>query len=150
MAPFGHLIPELNTEGRQVGTEIHGYVEINTEPDKGFDDNWCDIVNIGVLGERNYDLFGSLFGIRVSESCEPIAGNRGIPKNTSDKELSNHSESLIGHTWVLWSELEEFFPKFEIHPELKGWIFIFQSMAGLASIYGSESVRLVVYFDNYG
>ncbi|MDF1780154.1 MAG: hypothetical protein P1U67_02545, partial [Alcanivoracaceae bacterium] len=59
-------------------------------------------------------------------------------------------ESIVCHSWVSWEELKVFLPNIEIHRELSGWPFIFSSMENLAEEYGSQNVRLVVAFDNYG
>ncbi|WP_428242711.1 hypothetical protein [Gynuella sp.] len=109
------------------------------------------MVKIGVITERNYEIFGKLFGVRTEKSVKPLAAKRGIPANTSNRdELDENKESIVFHSWVDWEELKGFLPNINICPELSGWSFIFSSMERLAEEYGNKNVRLIVAFDNYG
>ncbi len=61
-----------------MGSDIHGFLEVNTNG------NWKIVENIP--DNRNYDIFGLLFGVRNYVNAEPIADRRGIPKYYSEDE----------------------------------------------------------------
>ncbi len=135
-----------------MGTDVQGYVEINTI-NISEEDIWFNIIDIEIIAERNYEVFGKIFGIRTSKEGNPLAPSRGIPPNTSNKEkiLDKKHNTVVYQSWVNWSELSEFLSNNSFKEELlHGWQFIFSSMAELAKQYGSENIRLVVAFDNYG
>jgi len=133
-----------------MGTDVHGYVEVNTILHSN-ENIWFVIVDIGVLAERNYEVFGQLFGIRAQPGWTVLAPGRGMPKDTNKHQnIIFEHEDIVGHTWASWSELDEYLKTFQLHPECLGWKFVFSSMRSLAEIYGSENVRIVVSFDSYG
>lgn len=91
-----------------MGCDIHGLVEVNwygRYEDNYEDDeaptSWkCAIDNIGFWVGRSYDTFGLLFGVRNYASFDPIAPQRGIPEETSER-LENRldyyrEDGLIG------------------------------------------------------
>ena len=133
-----------------MGTDVHGYIEINTikESDEDF---WCEIIDVSIIAERDYQIFGKLFGVRATEDTEIIAKSRGIPLGTANREsLVEYEESMVCHSWVNWYEIEGLLPKVIVREISWGWSFIFSSMASLSEKYGGNNVRLVVVFDNYG
>jgi len=135
-----------------MGTDVQGYVEINTIKNSE-EDIWFDIINIEIIAERNYEVFGKLFGVRASKEVIPLAPSRGIPDKTSDKEriLDEKYKTIVYQSWVNWNELSKFLSNHNFEEKLYfGWHFIFTSMSELAKEYGGENVRLVVAFDNYG
>jgi hypothetical protein len=86
-----------------MGVEIDGWIEIKEY------DSWHAAVDIGILGHRNYTIFGALFGVRC-DLFPAIAPDRGIPADASATINQSLSESIgedgkHGHTWVLWSEI---------------------------------------------
>lgn len=135
-----------------MGTNIQGYVEINTIQNSD-EDIWFDIVNIDIIAERNYEIFGQLFGVRASKDIKSLAPSRGIPPRTSDKEVISDKNytSVVDQSWVDWSELSEYLITNNFkNKHYFGWRFIFSSMKKLAKEYGDKNVRLVVAFDNNG
>ena len=126
-----------------MGTDVHGYVEINGVELSGYS-NWCKIVDIGLIVERNYDIFGLLFGVRAEPEVNGIAKKRGIPDGTS-KPQDHNNKDLHGQTWIDWEEIVDVYPDL---PKLRGWNLIFSIMEILFEQYGKKSTRLVVSFDN--
>ena len=126
-----------------MGTDVHGYVEINGVDLSGYS-NWSKIVDIGFIVERNYDIFGMLFGVRAEPEVNGIAKNRGIPDETS-KPQDHNNKDLHGQTWIDWEEIVEVYNEL---PRLRGWNIIFSAMEILFEKYGKNSTRLVVSFDN--
>lgn len=144
-----------------VGTDIIGWVEVQT-PELGL---WFGIVKVRWLVDRNYPLYGCLFGHRERCECEPLAPHRGIHESMSDEVRGDLDRVTPGATWVMWSELEGIVPSDEEgssvgvteHCGLRqaisasitpGWITLFQFMRILAGRYGADHVRLVVWFDS--
>lgn len=88
-----------------MGCDIHGWVEINPYKD---DPWWSPCIEINSILGRNYDMFGLLFGVRNYATFNPIAENRGIPKNASSivkndiKEwgIDAHSASYLTFTEI--------------------------------------------------
>ncbi|RYE29091.1 MAG: hypothetical protein EOP48_32885 [Sphingobacteriales bacterium] len=133
-----------------MGTNIVGYIEINSIKESG-EDIWFEITKIDVVAERNYKIFGNLFGIRLETGVNALAASRGVPRGTSNSNtLSCKSDTFVGHTWANWRELKLAKNLIYSYPESSGWGFIFDSMEMLSKKYGEENVRLVVAFDNYG
>jgi hypothetical protein len=133
-----------------MGTDINGYVEVNTVQVSD-EDCWFAVIDIDILVERNYDLFGKLFGVRAQSGFQPLAATKGIPVDTSNTSIfDGHGNSVVCHTWVDWGELSAFMPNLNVDSALYGWLFIFNSMESLAKKYGNDNVRLVVAFDNFG
>jgi hypothetical protein len=132
-----------------MGTDVKGYVEISTII-LSDEDYWFEVLKINIIAERNYGVFGRLFGVRAKEGVVPIAPNRGVPDSTSNpEEVYVDVESVVCHTWLTWDEIE-YIVSPENLGELPGWSLIFTTMNSLSKIYGSQNVRLVVAFDNYG
>ena len=144
-----------------MGTDIIGWVEVQT-PELGL---WFGIVKVRWLVDRNYPLFGCLFG--HSERCdvEPLAPHRGIPESMSNEVRGDLDRVTPGATWVTWSELAGVVLSDEVgaqvgeteHASLRqaigeaitpGWVTLFRFMRMLAERYGSDHVRLVVWFDS--
>ncbi|MGH7868712.1 MAG: hypothetical protein ACREP9_14050 [Candidatus Dormibacteraceae bacterium] len=144
-----------------MGTDIMGWAEVQT-PELG---RWFGVVYVRSLVERNYSLFGCLFGYRQQCDAEPLAPNRGIPDSMS-REVRRDLERVIpGATWVSWSELADVVTSGTSsdrdgqseHEALRqtigesmtpGWNTLFQFMRILAERYGPDQVRLVVWFDS--
>lgn len=126
-----------------MGTGVHGYVEINGVKLTG-ENNWSKIVEIGLIVERNYDIFGQLFGVRAEPEISGIAKNRGIPGGTSKPQVHDN-KGLHGQTWIDWEEVVDVYHEL---PKLRGWTIIFSAMEILFEQFGKHSTRLVVSFDN--
>lgn len=98
-----------------MGTDIYGAIEI-----EHFDHWYAQNRLLGLVG-RSYDSFSTLFGVREFVPFEPVAADRGLPDDLSDRveervdEYRNHrsGENLIGTasfhspTWVTYDELLE-------------------------------------------
>jgi len=133
-----------------MGSNIVGYIEINSVKESD-EDIWFEIIKIDVVAERNYEIFGNLFGVRSETGVNALAASRGIPTDTSNSSsLICKSNTFVGHTWANWRELKLAKNLIYSNPESSGWAFIFESMETLSKKYGEENVRLVVAFDNYG
>lgn len=140
-----------------MGLDIDGWVEVwNAD----LQETWQAVVNVTPLLARENQVFAHVFGIlpsgkRVDADYAPLAAARGIPLNASpearewDPVEEPHADNK-GHTWILWSELEPTpwghgtFPSGEPLPS--NWGTLFDMMARLAQEYGTEHVRLVVWF----
>lgn len=133
-----------------MGSNIIGYIEINPIQESDTD-VWYEIVKIDVVAERNYEVFGYLFGVRPKPGVNALAASRGIPMATSNaNSLVSKFGTYVKHTWINWLELKLAKSRIYLNSEISGWKFIFESMETLSSKYGEENVRLVVAFDNYG
>lgn len=140
--------------------DIEGWIEV----DFSFNGHgeWEDFAEIKHLADRAYGLFGSSFGVRNAAEFIPLAANRRIPRDAS-LTVKNRQEPLnCNPSWILWSEIEQVdwqergarvYPPDE-QPLTReqavtpGWRIIFAIMEALASRYGGEYVRLVVWFDS--
>jgi hypothetical protein len=84
-----------------MGVDIYGWIEIQEYS------AWHAVVDIGILGHRNYTIFGALFGVRC-DLFPAIAADRGIPPEASfsvSQSLRESADGMHGQTWVLWSEI---------------------------------------------
>jgi hypothetical protein len=97
-----------------MGTDIEGWVEArDVNLKEVFDETlWLPLVRIGPLVERNYALFGSLFGAR-SLAFRPIAPERGIPADASEEvkneytaKHSAYPEEVLWPSWITWQEIK--------------------------------------------
>ncbi|HEY7094728.1 MAG TPA: hypothetical protein VH393_16210 [Ktedonobacterales bacterium] len=143
-----------------MGVDIDGWIEVNF----GFNGHgyWEGFAQIKHLADRNYGLFGGFFGVRNADEFIPLAANRGIPADAS-ADVNIHQEPLnCNSSWILWSEIEQVdwqeraaraFPP-DDQPLTRentvtpGWRIIFTIMEALATRYGGQRVRLVVWFDS--
>ncbi len=124
-----------------MGTDVHGYLEYNTI-EFSDEDSWVKMMDIGLIVERDYDVFAVLFGVRLKEGITPIAFDRGIPV---EKIYKNELSGLNKVTRISWKEL---YPIINNWKQLIGWSTLFSVMKILSAQCGSENVRLVVGFDN--
>lgn len=87
-----------------MGTDITGFVEVR--PASG--QTWGRVIDTALLVRRNYDMFGSLFGIENYANFAPLAAERGLPADitplvrTVAEEFGDYA---FGHSWVSWAEL---------------------------------------------
>ncbi len=131
-----------------MGTYHYGWIEVNVI-DRSGEDLWFGVVDIGVLAEQSYRIYGELFGVRAKEGVIPIAANRGLPSDASDNTRQDLVGSdLRGHTWIGWDELRRFSGQALLsEQEDWGWRFVIGAMMALQKEYGTENVRIVVAFD---
>ncbi|MFC8225752.1 hypothetical protein [Streptomyces sp. NPDC057287] len=90
-----------------MGTDIYGFIECRRgySADGGPAPVWQPAIELGHLYDtRDYDAFGSLFGVRNHHGAfEPLAPGRGLPEDASETVAREH----LGHgtTWISWAEL---------------------------------------------
>lgn len=90
-----------------MGTDIHGFIECRHgySADGGSTPFWQPAIELDQLYDhRDYDAFGSLFGVRGHQAgLEPLAPGRGLPEDVSETVARAH----LGHgtTWISWAEL---------------------------------------------
>jgi hypothetical protein len=149
-----------------MGSAILGWVEwLHHEREDGFR-YWVGVVKIDGLMERNYGMFGSLFGHRNVGGFAPIAAGRGMPDDASDDaQYLLLDRGGTEATWISWDEIRaikweeegeeetlggpSFGRKVRRSDTLKpGWATLFKLMEDLADAFGPAKVRLVVWFDS--
>jgi hypothetical protein len=93
-----------------------------------------------LLGNRNYALFGALFGVR-SDLFPALAPDRGLPDDVSDtvRQEALETGDYWGHTWIRWSELQAANPD-----ELGNGLFLYERFLG-ATGTPIETRRIVSY-----
>jgi hypothetical protein len=150
-----------------MGSDIEGWVETlyKRQPEHGLP-YWVGVVKIDSLVERNYGMFGSLFGHRNVGGFAPIAAGRGLPDDASDVaqyQLLDHGGRE--RTWISWEEIKAINWEEEGEEETlygqdlgrrvqrkdaltSGWATLFTLMEDLADAIGPGKVRLVVWFDS--
>jgi hypothetical protein len=92
-----------------MGCDIHGFLEVKE------DEKWKILKE--VPGDRDYDIFGLLFGVRNYVNVRyPIAEQRGLPKY-SDSEYKERKkywgfdrfeEDSHSHTWISTDDILEY------------------------------------------
>ena len=126
-----------------MGTDIDGWIECRREIID--DEGWIPAIDLGLLYlGRDYRVFGNLFGIRNRTDIQPLAAERGLPDDVSEqvrKEAAN--QELYGHTWISWTQVKECVWEGDMY-----WKAVVSVSEILATIYGDENVRLVVWFED--
>ncbi len=87
-----------------MGCDIHGWVEIKNY---GF---WNSILKIDLLINRNYDMFGSLFGVRNYANFRPVAKSRGIPDDISwetKADIERWGYDGHSHSFITYKEIKD-------------------------------------------
>ncbi|MBW8481063.1 hypothetical protein [Actinomadura parmotrematis] len=89
-----------------MGTDIHGVLECR-RPYGAEPRPWLPAIDLGLLyGDRDYDAFGCLFGVRNYASFRPLAAYRGLPGDVSDAvREAAADEDAHGRTWISWAEV---------------------------------------------
>lgn len=90
-----------------MGKDIYGWVEVQHTRYDGYS-QWRGVIQLSSLVERNYGVFGALFGVVNEDEFNPAFAGRGLPDDLSNE---TRSAALIDTvtpdaTWVLWSEFE--------------------------------------------
>ena len=137
-----------------MGVDCYGWVEVNDprKHDSGASRTpnwWGAVVRIDDIVDRSYAAYGFFFNVR-NHSDSAIASRRGLPLHMSESveaEAEDPDSILTAVTWILWSEIlgSNWQASITLTP---GWSLLFSMMEHLATHYGSERVRLVVWFDN--
>lgn len=99
-----------------MGTDIHGWVEYQIPGLSPDDFMSCPVIRLGCLPSRDYDMFGSLFGVRNYALFKPIAAKRGIPIDVSYdvqqalREIADADprmrDEFHSYTWITWKEIK--------------------------------------------
>ena len=161
-----------------MGCDITGWVEFSNTTWRHRQvegARWLPVLDAGFLLGRNYDLFGSLFGVRNATDFAPVAADRGLPTDLSELTRRDAEyEAYHSHTWVTWEELaavdwDELAMKWgdefsrirgdldpDGRPEMisrrqtlnADWHLLMEMAAPLVRQYGADRVRLVLWFDN--
>lgn len=151
-----------------MGCDIHGCLEYNynkrwTHKEKEKTPIWEHLMNTGMFMDRNYKLFGDLFGVRKYDEAPIIIGLRGIPKDwlvgpddSKSLEHAGYRDYVEGGadwhspSWAFWSELKGYFSTANPAYTTLGndWIMLADMMRLFAKRYGENDIRLVVWFDN--
>jgi hypothetical protein len=102
--------------GTALGTDIHGWVEYwDPVPEE-----WTGVIKLDrLLGDRNYEIYAWLFGVRrrpdipMRWDFQPIAAQRGLPLDASRESVEEHTrhisqypDEFFGESWVTWSEMQ--------------------------------------------
>lgn len=133
-----------------MSTNLLGWVEIN-KINKSGEDYWFRVVELDVLIEQSYEIYGALFGVRAKSDVEPIAKARGFPPNSDVRHAKEFEhESIVGVTWANYGEISSVLSSLCKNESIEGWRIINTAMFSLSEMYGKENVRVVVAFDNYG
>lgn len=150
-----------------MSTDITGWIQARfpeEEPGDPFG-GWVALVRIDRLVERNYGMFGSLFGVRNDYGFRPLAPDRGAPGDSSpdlerwgaEPEPPFPSEP----SWITWGELRAIDwdergtkprPGEALAPRRQevltpGWNTALGLMEVLAKQFGDDGVRMVVWFE---
>ena len=128
-----------------MGTDISGWVEIYDEED----DLWDGVIAASSLMDRDYQIFGILFGVRCQDHFSPVAPARGIPENVSpqvEDELKDW-QTIVSPSWITWAEIQIVDWKALEHELWLEWKLLFDLMNLIAQRYGAGNTRLVVWFD---
>ena len=129
-----------------MGADVYGWVEIHNEGDE----DWDGVIKASHLTYRDYNVFGTLFGIRKDidkAHVKSIAERRGLPENLSydlGEELKKWQD-IVAPSWISWQELKTV--QWNERPPDDWWLVLFKMMEALAKQWGDANVRLVVWFD---
>lgn len=154
-----------------MGTDITDWIEVKVPPQPGYlNDNdpwagWTPLIRTTRLIERNYGMFGALFGVRNDYGFRPIAPDRGQPSDLS-RELDEWGEISappwpFSPSWITWGEIKaiDWEELGDLAPEdtyagirrrdvlSLGWRTALDLMERLAQQFGDTGVLLVVWFD---
>jgi hypothetical protein len=88
-----------------MGTDISAWIEVTFET-LPHENEWITIVHASLLFNRDYDLFGCLFGVKNYANFRPLAPDRGIPKDASITVRNELFKEAENPSWILWSELK--------------------------------------------
>lgn len=145
-----------------MGTDIHGWVEVN----QGYS-HWQQVIKLGGSSNfigRNYPVFAYLFGVRNEYGVEPLFCGRGMPENpayNTSHEYRSGGDGYHGTSYATWAEIvakvdfkmqrgilwrDQEIGLTEVFSD--DWLTLFKLMEVLAQWSGPENVRLVVWFDS--
>lgn len=97
-----------------MSTDMYGWVEIRVlEANAMHGDVWESEVVVRRLANREYEVWGWLFGVQGDEgSRPPIAPSRGLPADVADMTKTDYAAARSAHphelhstTWITWAEI---------------------------------------------
>ena len=109
------------------------------------DETWEAVINLDfVYLGRDYQAFRRLFGVRNTAKVQPIAAKRGLPADSSShvKKVAA-APGFYAHSWITWQEIKT--SEWEAD---QYWQPLVKVLEILASLYGEENVRLIVWFED--
>lgn len=146
-----------------MGCDIHGYVEAQLFAQNKISDDWYPVINAENILGRNYDMFAKLFGVRLEtveqrsgQKVIPIAAQRGLPEygryqkdspNGTVKEYNEWEGDAHSATWITLKELRGAIQDNGNFSDDRLEVLL-DMMLELIKLYGEDSIRLVVWFDN--
>jgi hypothetical protein len=89
-----------------MGCDVHGYIEFRQSGRM-----WWGIIEIDVIVGRNYDMFGSLFGVRNYANFKPLFADRGCPKDASitvEEQKKNWGDGAHGWSYMTFTDILDF------------------------------------------
>lgn len=117
----------------------HGVIEILKE-----DLSWRGVVVIDDLVGISPEITSILFDVDNLKAKKPRAARRGMPQDRSE---------LVDKMWPVqdcfsetWISPEEIWTTFRVKRLMSGWALVFGIINTFAEIYGTNKVRLVVWF----
>ncbi len=115
-----------------MGTDIHGFIEVHENG------HWTAKGDVDL--DRNYVLFGCLFGVRNRGNFRPLFPNRGLPEGIS-QETQALQKYCHSHSWASYAELAAIDPEEEALA-LDDWVYVFEVQPD-----GTEALVLEMAFD---
>ncbi|WP_126638171.1 hypothetical protein [Embleya hyalina] len=97
-----------------MGTDISGFLEYRASQDDQ-EPIWYTAHDLDSLnGNRDYDAFGCLFGVRNYANFRPLAAGRGLPTDASAAVSARFGQltgwygedGVHGTTWITWAEVK--------------------------------------------
>ncbi|MFF4318605.1 hypothetical protein [Streptomyces sp. NPDC001568] len=93
-----------------MGIDLNGFVECRWDRRLDEDDRtWHGAINHAHLYDgRSYLAFGSLFGVRDTDTFRPLADHRGLPADVSPETLADMQpwgRDAPEASWITWAEL---------------------------------------------
>ncbi|MFJ8826175.1 hypothetical protein ACIREE_30940 [Streptomyces sp. NPDC102467] len=150
-----------------MSTDVSGMIECRPwakvwgEDDE--DTIWTAAIDLFLLNTGNaYDALACLFGVRNSFGFQPLAPDRGLPKDTSDGVRAAFTayggpDCVHGTTWITGAELAAADwdgtdrsgarSRRAVAGDSTLWGPVWEVMRTLGELHGPENVRLVVWFD---
>ncbi|MFJ2808073.1 hypothetical protein [Kitasatospora sp. NPDC087271] len=95
-----------------MGTDINGFIEYRDTHGMQLDEDtaWDVAIDLQALySGRNYDEFGCLFGVRNFAGFRPLAPDRGLPEELSERTRAAYDRvkgGIHSPTWISWAELK--------------------------------------------
>lgn len=87
-----------------MGTDMHSWVEVADEWNGKLD--WSAVVAADRIIDRNYDMFGCIFGVMNYARFAPLAAGRGMPDDASELVRKEANPLWARHaSWITWAEL---------------------------------------------